>query len=172
MESWPGAGLQPFDRGGLHPRDRSGPWRDADLRARVWHAGRRYPARAGYARRGGYYAASLHGYADSDSLYSFQRVDYEAIQHVPLGRDRWVLSLRGKVETTYTGDGHTVPYFMMPSLGGGSDLRGFSSWRFRDLHSLLLQAEWRVLVNAFFDTAIFYDAGKVTNRRSELDFTD
>jgi len=126
----------------------------------------------GYARRGGYYAASLHGYADSDSLYSFQRVDYEAIQHVPLGRDRWVLSLRGKVETTYTGGGHTVPYFMMPSLGGGSDMRGFSSWRFRDLHSLLLQAEWRVLVNAFFDTAIFYDTGKVTSRRSELDFTE
>ena len=46
MESWPGAGLQPFDRGGLHPRDRSGPWRDADLPARVWHAGRRFPARA------------------------------------------------------------------------------------------------------------------------------
>ena len=31
-------------------------------------------------------------------------VDYEAIQHVPLGRDRWVLSLRGKVETTDTAD--------------------------------------------------------------------
>jgi outer membrane translocation and assembly module TamA len=125
----------------------------------------------GYVRRGGYYAVSLHGYVDSDDLYSFRRIDYEAIQHVPLGRDRWVLSLRGKVETTDTADGQVLPYFMMPSLGGGSDLRGFGSWRFRDRHSLLLQAEWRVLVNAFLDTAIFYDAGKVTSRTADLDFT-
>jgi outer membrane translocation and assembly module TamA len=75
------------------------------------------------------------------------------------------------METTSTSEGQRVPFFMMPSLGGGSDLRGFNSWRFRDLHSLLLQAEWRVLVNAFFDTALFYDAGKVTDRRSDLDFS-
>ena len=42
---------------------------------------------------------------------------------------------------------------MMPSLGGGSSLRGYASWRFRDMNSLLLQAEWRVLVNSFFDMA-------------------
>jgi hypothetical protein len=125
----------------------------------------------GYSRRGGYYAVSLHTYVDNDDLYSFRRVDYEAIQHVPLGRDRWVLSLRGKVETTDTAGGQVLPYFMMPSLGGGSDLRGFGSWRFRDRHSLLLQAEWRVLVNTFLDTAIFYDAGKVASRTADLDFT-
>jgi outer membrane protein assembly factor BamA len=58
---------------------------------------------------------------------------------------------------------------MLPALGGGSTLRGFSSWRFRDRHSLLLQAEWRVLVNRFVDMGIFYDAGKVVSRRSDLD---
>lgn len=126
---------------------------------------------AGYTRRGGYYAVSAHQYLDADDRYSFQRIDYEAIQHVPIGRDAWVLSLRGKLETTNTSGGRTVPFFMMPALGGGSDLRGFNSWRFRDLHSLLLQAEWRVLVNGFFDTALFYDAGKVTSRRSDLDFS-
>lgn len=126
---------------------------------------------AGYARTGGYYSVSAHRYQDQDDRYGFGRIDYEAIQHVPVGRDAWVLSLRGKVETTYTGSRETVPFFMMPSLGGGSDLRGFSSWRFRDRHSLLLQAEWRVLVNAFFDTALFYDAGKVTASRSDLDLS-
>jgi outer membrane protein assembly factor BamA len=83
-----------------------------------------------------------------------------------------VLSLHGRVETTDAKDGQAVPFFMLPSLGGGSSLRGFSSWRFRDRHSLLLQAEWRVLVNSFFDTALFYDAGKVTSRWSDLDFKD
>ena len=63
-----------------------------------------------------------------------------------------------------------IPFFMLPAVGGGSSLRGFTSWRFRDRHSLLLQAEWRVLVNSFFDTALFYDAGKVVASRSDLDF--
>jgi hypothetical protein len=126
---------------------------------------------AGYARRGGYYAVSWHDFRENDDRFGFRRIDYEVLQHVPLGRDAWVLSLRGRMETTSTSEGQRVPFFMMPSLGGGSDLRGFNSWRFRDLHSLLLQAEWRVLVNAFFDTALFYDAGKVTDRRSDLDFS-
>jgi hypothetical protein len=123
----------------------------------------------GYARRGGYYGVTLHDFSDSDEAQSFRQIDYEAVQHLPLLRDAWVLSLRGRVETTYTNDNEEVPFFMMPALGGGSSLRGFSSWRFRDLHSLLLQAEWRVLVNSFFDMALFYDAGKVTDRRSDLD---
>jgi hypothetical protein len=124
---------------------------------------------AGYSRRGGYYGATVHNFNDTDDLYGFQQVDYEAIQHVPLFRDAWVLSLHGRVETTYTVDDQVIPFFMLPALGGGSSLRGFASWRFRDRHSLLLQAEWRVLVNSFFDTALFYDAGKVTADRSDLD---
>jgi outer membrane translocation and assembly module TamA len=61
---------------------------------------------------------------------------------------------------------------MLPSLGGGSTLRGYSSWRFRDRHSLLLQAEWRIIVNRYLDTAVFYDTGKVAARTSDLDFND
>ena len=71
-------------------------------------------------------------------------------------------------QTTYDKSGQQIPFFMLPSLGGGSDLRGYSSWRFRDLNSLLLQAEWRVMVNRFLDMALFYDAGKVAARRSDL----
>jgi hypothetical protein len=122
----------------------------------------------GYARRGGYYGVTWHNYSDGTDPYGFGQVDYEVIQHVPVLRDAWVLSFRGKVATTYTSDGEQIPFFMLPALGGGSTLRGFSSWRFRDHHSLLLQAEWRTLVSNFFDVAVFYDAGKVTARRSEL----
>ena len=123
----------------------------------------------GYTRRGGYYGVTAHDFADSDDTYSFRQVDYEAIQHLPLFRDAWVLSLRGRVQTTYADDDEVIPFFMLPSLGGGSSLRGFTSWRFRDRHSLLLSAEWRVLANSFLDTALFYDAGKVTSSRSDLD---
>lgn len=123
----------------------------------------------GYSRRGGYYGVIARNFADTDDVYDFRQVDYEAIQHVPIMRDAWVLSFRGRVQTTYTDDGVEMPYFMLPSLGGGSTLRGFQSWRFRDRNSLLLSAEWRVLVNRFIDTALFYDAGKVTRRISDLD---
>ena len=123
---------------------------------------------AGYARTGGYYGATVRSYVDQDGPYSFRQVDYEAIQHIPILRDAWVLSLRGRVQTTYTKDDEVVPFFMLPALGSGSTLRGFASWRFRDRNSLLLSAEWRVLVNNFVDTALFYDAGKVEARRGDL----
>jgi hypothetical protein len=123
----------------------------------------------GYTRSGGYYGVTAHSYADRDDTFSFRQVDYEAIQHLPLLRDAWVLSLRGRVQTTHADDDEVIPFFMLPSLGGGSTLRGFTSWRFRDRHSLLLSAEWRVLANSFLDTALFYDAGKVTSSRSDLD---
>ncbi len=123
---------------------------------------------AGYARRGGYYGISFSDYHDQDGLYGFRQTDYEAIQHVPLLRDAWVLSFRGELQLANAANNQTVPYFMLPALGGGSSLRGFSSWRFRDLNSLLLQAEWRVLANRFLDMAVLYDAGRVASRRSDL----
>jgi hypothetical protein len=124
----------------------------------------------GYTRKGGFYGVTFNNFNDSDDLYSFKRVDYEVVQHIPVLRDAWILSLHGKVETTSTRDGNQIPFFMMPALGGGSSLRGYTSWRFRDFNSLLLQAEWRVIVNNFLETALFYDAGKVEARAQDLDF--
>ena len=88
------------------------------------------------------------------------------IQHIPILRESWVISLRGLAQTTWRKGDQQVPFFMLPSLGGGSNLRGFSSWRFRDRNSVLLQAEWRIMVNRFFDTAVFYDAGQVARAQS------
>jgi len=82
-----------------------------------------------------------------------------------------VVSLHGLAQTTYDKSGEQIPFFMMPSLGGGSDLRAYASWRLRDLNSLLLQAEWRVVANRFFDMALFFDAGKVAARRSDLNLS-
>jgi hypothetical protein len=121
-----------------------------------------------YARRGGFYGVTFHDYADPDSQFGFERIEYEALQHIPILRETWVLSLRGRVETTSLKEDQEIPYFMLPSLGSGSTLRGFSSWRFRDRNSLLLQAEWRVMVNRLLDLALFYDTGKVTAHTSDL----
>jgi hypothetical protein len=123
----------------------------------------------GYSRRGGFYGVTLHDYADRDKQLGFRQVNYEAIQHVPILREAWVVSLHGLAQTTYTKSDQEIPFFMLPSLGGGSTLRGFTSWRFRDRDSLLLQVEWRIMANNFFDTAVFYDAGKVAARPTGLD---
>ena len=122
----------------------------------------------GYTRRGGVYGITVHDFVDHDSDFSFRQVDYDAVQHIPVLRDAWVLSLHGRLETTFISDDEQVPFFMLPALGGGSTLRGFASWRFRDRNSMLMQAEWRVLANRFLDMALFYDAGKVTARPKDI----
>ena len=117
----------------------------------------------GYARHGSLFQVSYHNYADRDSTYSFDRADVEVVQHIPLLRENWVISLHGLLQTTLD-DGDTVPYFLLPSLGSGSTLRGYGSWRFRDRHSLLMSGEWRWIPSRMgLDMAIFYDTGKVAS---------
>ena len=123
----------------------------------------------GYSRRGGFYGVTLHDYHDRDDNFGFQALEYEVIQHIPLLREAWVLSFRARVQDSSEKDDQQTPFFMLPALGGGSSLRGYSSWRFRDQSSLLLQGEWRIMVNRYLDMAFFYDAGKVAPRAKDLD---
>ena len=68
------------------------------------------------------------------------------------------------------GDTDTVPFFLLPYLGGGDTLRGYSAGRFRDRHILLLQGEFRWIPNRTgLDMALIFDTGKVTSRRNALD---
>jgi hypothetical protein len=73
---------------------------------------------AGYARKGGYYGVTLANYADRDDTYSFKRMDGEIVQHLPILRENWVVSLRGRVQSVL-GDDDVVPYFLLPELGSG-----------------------------------------------------
>jgi hypothetical protein len=125
----------------------------------------------GYARRGGLYQLTYQNYADRADTFSFDRLDADVVQHIPILRETWVISLRGAVQTTLH-DSDIVPYFLMPSLGSGSTLRGYDSWRFRDRHSMLMTAEWRWIPSRLaLDMAIFYDTGKVARSRNDLSFS-
>jgi hypothetical protein len=136
----------------------------------TWSGGFDTRPSPGYARRGGLYALAYDTYFDAAGTYTFDRLQAEVVQHVPILRETWVVSLHGVARTTL-GDEQTVPYFLLPALGSGSTLRAYPSWRFRDRHSLLLSGEWRWVPNRMFlDMAIFYDAGKVTARREDLNF--
>jgi Omp85 superfamily domain len=125
----------------------------------------------GYARRGGLYQISYHNFADRNETNSFDRIDGEIVQHLPILRENWVVSLHGLVQTTLDDD-DVVPYFLLPSLGSGSTLRAYPSWRFRDRHSLLMSGEFRWIPSRLgIDMALFYDVGKVTSRWDDLSLT-
>ncbi len=125
----------------------------------------------GYSRRGTLLQATLRDYRQQTggSGFTFQRVDAQAEQYIPILHGNWVIFLGVRASTTVTDDGNEVPFFLMPKLGG-SDLRGYRSWRFRDRHSILFTAEYRWYVQEYVDVAIFGDAGKVVPERSHLDF--
>jgi hypothetical protein len=138
----------------------------------TWAGGIDTRPAAGYARRGGRYTLAYDSFFDPDDTYSFDRLQADVVQHIPILRENWVLSFHGVARTTLD-DEQTVPFFLLPALGSGSTLRAYPSWRFRDRHSLLVSGEWRwVPSKLFLDLALFYDAGKVTARREDLNFAD
>ncbi|MGH9371327.1 MAG: hypothetical protein ACRD15_07345, partial [Vicinamibacterales bacterium] len=123
--------------------------------------------------RGGLYRVQFDDYRErNDDLYSFKSVEAEVVQLIPILRANWVIALRGLATVTDMDDTSVVPYFMLPSLGGGSTLRGYPDFRFRDRNRLLMNAELRWTPARFMDMAIFYDTGKVASRRENLDFED
>jgi hypothetical protein len=127
---------------------------------------------ADYARRGGLYEISHHRYVDTGGTYGFDRLGARVVQHIPILRETWVISLRGQLQTSVDADDQ-VPYFLMPALGGGNTLRGYNTFRFRDRHSALASGEFRWIVNRMaFDMALFYDTGMVASRIDQLALRD
>lgn len=125
------------------------------------------------ARNGGWYRAELNHYSDRDlNLYSFNRFDVDLRQFVSFLSERRVLVGRVAASTSDTDAGQTMPFYLMYTLGGNDTLRGFRDYRFRGPHGLLLQAEYRFEIWSGLDAALFYDAGKVAMRRSDLNFKD
>lgn len=120
-------------------------------------------------RRGGHYSLTYSHFQDRDTgQYTFDRLDADVRQYISLLRERRVLALRTLVSTSATEAGRQVPFYLQRTLGGPDDLRGFRRFRFRDEHMLLLQAEYRWEIFTAVDGVLFYDAGKVASKRSDL----
>jgi outer membrane protein assembly factor BamA len=124
----------------------------------------------GYTRSGGLYRVDVSDYHQTSAgPYGFRRVDAEVDHFIPVLRENWVIALRAVASRTDTSRGNVVPYFLMPDLGGSSELRGYPSWRFRDRNRLLLSGEYRWMAGQFVDMALFLDAGRVAAQWNDVD---
>lgn len=127
--------------------------------------------RLGYSGSGGVYRVRFDDYRDRDhDRYSFRSLEAEALQLFPILRANWVIAIRGVATVTNVDDVNDVPYFLMPSIGGGASVRGYPDFRFRDRNRMVMNAELRWTPARFMDMLLFYDTGKVEARRQDLDF--
>ena len=125
------------------------------------------------ARKGGWYRFDFSHYDDrTTDQFTFNRFDADIRQFLGFLAGRRVIALRLAASTSDTEAGQTMPFFFMPTLGGNETLRGFREYRFRAPHAILAQAEYRWEIWSGLDGALFYDAGKVADQRSDLNFKD
>jgi hypothetical protein len=116
--------------------------------------------------KGGKYAFQWTTYASS-----FQRYEVAAYRFVPItATDR--VGLRALTTFIHNSPTETVPFFMLPTVGGSDTVRGFNHYRFRDGDALVLNAEYRRPLNAFVDAVAFVDAGRVFSRAADLGLSD
>ena len=126
-----------------------------------------------YAKKGGWYRFDWSHFDDrTTNQFTFNRFDGDVRQFFGFLAGRRVIATRLFVSTSDTSAPQVMPFFLMPTLGGNDTLRGFREYRFRGPHAILAQAEYRWEIWSGFDGAIFYDAGKVADHRSDLNFKD
>lgn len=124
-------------------------------------------------RRGGWYRLDFSRFDDrTTGRHTFNRVDADLRQFVGFLAGRRVVAGRLFVSTSDAEPGQTMPFYLMPTLGGHDTLRGFRQYRFRGPHAILAQGEYRYEIWSGLDGALFYDAGKVANTRGDLNFKD
>jgi hypothetical protein len=119
--------------------------------------------------RGGFYAlqwSSFRGRHADDLDFDELHIDLQ--QYFPLLYGNRVFALRAEARLTEPRAGASVPFFLLPKLGGSHQLRGFSYGRFTDRNSLVMQAEYRSEVWMSMDLALFADVGRVAAHRSDL----
>ena len=127
----------------------------------------------GGPRSRGNYLASFTYYDDRIlNRHSFRHLQLEAQQYIPFFNKRRVIALRARSILSFTNPGQSVPFYLQPVLGGSNDLRGFRSYRFYDDNQIVVNAEYRWESFTGLDMALFFDAGKVAPKRSQINFHD
>jgi hypothetical protein len=126
----------------------------------------------GNARAGGYYGVLWRHYNDGDSnRYTFDRMDVDLQQFLPIFDKKRVIAVRVRLMATHADAGQEVPFYLQPTLGGGDSLRSTGDYRFRDRNVLSSNVEYRWEAFSGLDMALFSDFGTVASRFSDLELS-
>jgi len=132
-----------------------------------------YRDNPGGPRRGGNYVAQFRYNKDHDARqFSYRDVHLEAQQYFSFFNERRVIALRAMTELTYRNPNQRIPFYLQPVVGGSNTVRGFRPFRFYGDNSMVLNGEYRWEAFSGLDMALFFDAGKVFQRKSQLNFHD
>ena len=120
-------------------------------------------------RHGGLYRLRFERHLDrSHDQYSFTSVDVLLEQHLSWWRRQRLVTLRALAVLTRPDQGHEVPFYLQPTIGGSHLLRGFVTDRFRDRNMMALQAEYAYDLWPFLGALAFYESGVVAPEWQEL----
>jgi hypothetical protein len=121
-------------------------------------------------RSGGHFRVSYDFWHDLDDFgFSFRDLRFEALHAFPIFDKKRVFIARLIAESTDSPSGNVVPFYMQPTIGGSTTLRGFNEFRFRDRNVLLMNAEYRWEAFSGLDMAIFGDWGDVGPTWDDID---
>lgn len=128
-----------------------------------WRPSPRYSTRGGFLRS----EWARHDARDG-APYSFDQLEVGTAQLFPFFREQFGLAFRAAATTTRTGDGRDVPFILMPTIGGGDDVRALGNRRFHDRSRAFASAEYRWRPSRYIDMALFVDSGAVAPRLQDL----
>jgi hypothetical protein len=123
-------------------------------------------------------AASIDAYwSASNRDHIFNRYKLTLYQTIPVLWGDRVLALRAEGVISDARSGKQVPFYLMPELGGSSNLRGWPTHRFRDRDMILFTTEYRyplwnvgLSTGSALEAVWFADTGMVY-RNLERDFS-
>ncbi len=115
-----------------------------------------------YSRSGRLLEGTVHHFHDlHDGQDAFGRFEGTAQQLIPTHGGKGVIELAAQTWLSLSSGDRSVPFFLMPTLGGSNYLRAYPSYRFRDRHALFLKGEYRWAVHKMVDVAGMVEAGRV-----------
>lgn len=120
-------------------------------------------------RRGGFYQLRWTAFHDRRfDHFHFRRYDVDLRQFAPTPWRPDTVAVRAQAILSDKGTGQQVPFFMQPTAGGGSDLRGYRQYRFRDENALVFNVEYRWRIREILQLVNFADAGRVFSRPGQI----
>lgn len=123
--------------------------------------------------KGSFAEAAFRRYeAQKTDQFSFSRLSIAGEQYFPFLNRKRVVVIRGRTELSYHSADQVVPFYLQPTLGSDTELRGYRRYRFYDENSLALTAEYRWEINAAFDMEVFADSGQVFHQPGQISLSE